>query len=78
MNPESACGAGNLIAPFPVSPSGGKAGGTAASAALRLGHGTDPKQNAHPRSGPVRKWTSGRGFAPDPIKLSLAETTAPE
>jgi len=56
MNPESACGARKKFdLPFPVSPSGGKAGGTAASAALRLGQSAGPKQNAHPRSGPVRK-----------------------
>jgi hypothetical protein len=34
------------FAPFPVSPLRGQAGGTAASAALRLGQGAGPKQNA--------------------------------
>jgi len=43
------------FAPFPVSPFRGQAGGTAASAALRLGHSAGPKQNANQRSGPARK-----------------------
>ena len=49
----------------------GQAGGTAASAALRLGHCTGPKQNAHPRSGPVRKKCSllGGYAAPNPRSL---------
>jgi hypothetical protein len=34
------------FAPFPVSPSRGQAGGTAAYAALRLGQRAGPKQNA--------------------------------
>ena len=55
----------------------GEAGGTAASAALRLGQSTGPRQNAHPRSGPVRNPTSGRGSSPDPVKLPLAEMAAP-
>lgn len=36
----------------------GQAGGTAASAALRLGQSTGPKQNAQPRSGPARNKSS--------------------
>ena len=76
MNPESACGARKFDHPLSRFPLRGQAGGTAASAALRLGQGAGPKQNAHPRSGPVRKWASGRGSAPDPVKLPLAEMVA--
>ncbi len=42
MNPEPACGARNLIAPFPVSPSGGKPG--APPPPLRYGSGKAPAQ----------------------------------
>src|SRR6516225_2824192 len=50
-----ACGSKESDLPLSRFPLRGQAGGTAASAALRLGHSTGPKQNAHPRSGPVRK-----------------------
>ena len=58
----------NLDLPLSRFPLRGQAGGTAASPALRLGHCTGPKQNAHPRSGPVGKKCSllGGYAAPKP------------
>ena len=45
----------NLNRPLSRFPLRGQAGGTAASAALRLGQSAGPKPNANQRSGPVRK-----------------------
>ena len=58
----------NLDLPLSRFPLRGQAGGTAASAALRLGHGAGPKLNANQRSGPVRKKGSlvGGSAAPKP------------
>src|SRR5215471_2783547 len=56
----------NLDLPLSRFPLRGQAGGTAASASLRLGHCTGPKQNAQPRSGPVRKKYSFLGATPPP------------
>ena len=62
-----ACGSKEFNLPLSRFPLRGQAGGTAASAALRLGHSTGPKQNAHPRSGPARKSRSLVGsYAPNP------------
>jgi len=44
----------------------GQAGGTTASAALRLGQGTGPKQNASRVLGRQGRRLDGRGSAPDP------------
>jgi hypothetical protein len=52
---RSACGSKEFDLPLSRFPLRGQAGGTAASATLRLGQCAGPKQNAHPRSGPVRK-----------------------
>jgi hypothetical protein len=56
----------NLDLPLSRFPLRGQAGGPAASATLRLGHGTGPKQNAHPRSGPARKNALEWGLRPSP------------
>ena len=50
-----ACGSQESDRPLSRFPLREQAGGTAASATLRLGQSTGPKQNARPRSGPVRK-----------------------
>src|SRR5690349_22927329 len=66
MNCNSPAAARNLILPLSRFPLRGQAGGTAASATLRLGHCTGPKQNARPRSGPVRKNALELGATPPP------------
>ena len=66
----------NLDLPLSRFPLRGQAGDTAASAALRLGHCTGPKQNAHPRSGPVGKKCSLLGGYAAP-KPPLAVTAGP-
>ena len=72
---ESACGARHLARPLSRFPLRGQAGGTAASSALRLGQSTGPKQNAHPRSGPVR-WSDWTGLRPGPVGLLYAAKRA--
>ena len=62
----SPAAARNLILPLSRFPLRGQAGGTAASAALRLGQSTGPKQNANQRSGPVRKKALYSGLRPEP------------
>ena len=71
-----ACGSKESDLPLSRFPLRGQAGGTAASAALRLGHCTGPKQNAHPRSGPVGKKCSLLGGYAAP-KPPLAVTAGP-
>ena len=66
----------NLDPPLSRFPLRGPAGGPAASATLRLGHGAGPKPNAHPRSGPVRKKCSLLGGYAAP-KPPLAVTGGP-
>ncbi len=63
---ELPAAARNLDLPLSRFPLRGQAGGTAASATLRLGHGTGPKQNAQPRSGPERQDASEWGLRPLP------------
>ena len=57
----------NLDRPLSRFPLRGQAGGTAASAALRLGQSAGPRRNANQRSGPERKaapFMRGRRPAP--------------
>ena len=67
---EPACGKEFGSPPFPFPPPG------APPPALRLGHCTGPKHNAHPRSGPVRKRCSLLGGYAAP-KPPLAVTAGP-
>lgn len=65
-----ACGSKELDRPLSRFPLRGQAGGTAASAALRLGQSTGSKQNAHPRSEPERNKAYSTGLRPGPRRTA--------